>query len=446
MASLGSAVGLGILWKFPYVLGKNGGGLFLLTYLFCVFIVGLPILIGELMLGRCSERAAIGAYEVLDKKHSKWKVAGYLGVASSFLIMSFYSVIAGWGMSYILLSLQKPHLHHSTQTIDKVFHTLTHSGEIVLFWHGLFTLITASIVVSGVRKGIEKWGKLMTQILLLLLVVLFLYSTTLEKFGEAVQFIFSPNVKTFQLSSFIEALGLAFWTLSIGQGIMISYGSYTKKGENIPLTATIISGAVIIVAILATLVIYPTLFSFSEGKNLQYGPGLIFQTLPALFTKMPGALLLSTTFFILFVFTALTSAIPLVEVVATNLMEWKRWSRQKAVMIVSFSTFVCGIPSALSESDGVFPNWTAVYGKNFFHTIDDFVSIWLIPVGGLISAIFIGHIFSTSLSRESFPPDSKLFILWGPWTFCMKWVVPTTLFLIIMEKSGLFTMTPVYKG
>lgn len=436
MAAIGSAIGLGILWKFPYTVGENGGGLFLLSYFICLIIVGIPIFIAEVILGRSSQRAAVGAYEMHDKKGAGWKVTGWFGVLASFLIMSFYSVIAGWGMSYILMSLNGFYQALSGDEVAKAYDALSTSGDISLFWHFLFTLITTAIVISGVRKGIERSAKIMTKILLFLLVLLFFYALTLNGFGEAAQFIFHPNPQDFKLSSVIEALGLAFWTLSIGQGIMISYGSYMKRSDSVVQMCGIVAFSVIVVAILAALMIFPVVFTF--GLEPQAGPGLIFQTLPYLFAKLPGSLVLSTMFFTLFVFTALTSAIPLVEVVATNIMELKNISRKKAAIIVGSATFIFGIPSAFANSSKVFPDWAAIYGMNFLKTIDSLVSIWVIPVGGLLSAIFVGWVMDKKIAREEFVFGTKLSFLFCPWRFFLRWIVPLTILIIIIQKSGLY--------
>ncbi|MCP5504900.1 MAG: sodium-dependent transporter [Chlamydiales bacterium] len=436
MAAIGSAIGLGILWKFPYTVGENGGGLFLLSYFICLIIVGIPIFIAEIILGRSSQRAAVGAYEAHDKKEAGWKVTGWFGVLASFLIMSFYSVIAGWGMSYILMSLNGFYQNLSGDEVAKAYDSLSTSGDISLFWHFLFTLITTAIVISGVRKGIERWAKIMTKILLILLLLLFLYTLTLSGFGKAAQFIFHPNPADFKLSSAIEALGLAFWTLSIGQGIMISYGSYMKRSDSVVQMCGIVAFSVIVVAILAALMIFPVVFTF--GLEPQAGPGLIFQTLPYLFAQLPGSLVLSTMFFTLFVFTALTSAIPLIEVVATNIMELKNISRMKAAIMVGSATFIFGIPSAFANSSAVFPDWAAIYGMNFLKTIDSLVSIWIIPVGGLLSAIFVGWVMDKKIAREEFVFGTKLAYLFRPWRFFLRWIVPLTILIIIIQKSGLY--------
>lgn len=436
MAAIGSAIGLGILWKFPYTVGENGGGLFLLSYLICLLIVGVPILIAELILGRRTQRAAVGAFQTLDRKGSGWKVAGWFGVLASFLIMSFYSVIAGWGMSYILMSLTGFYQNLSGDEVGKVFTALSTSGEISLFWHFLFTLVTVGIVMSGVRKGIERWAKIMTKVLLVLLVLLFLYALTLKGFPKAVQFIFHPVVGEFKLSSMIEALGLAFWTLSIGQGIMISYGSYMRRSESIVQLSAVVAFSVIIVAILAALMIFPVVFTF--GLEPQSGYGLVFKTLPYLFAQLPGSLVLSTMFFTLFVFTALTSAIPLIEVVASNLMELYKMTRKRAVILVGIACFVFGIPSAYAGAHVVFPDWEGIYGMDFLKTIDNLVSIWVIPIGGLLTAVFVGWFMDRDVAKEEFLLGTRFRFLWHPWRFFMRYVVPLTILIIIIQKSGLY--------
>ena len=262
MAALGSAVGLGILWKFPYTVGNNGGGLFLLCYFFCVILLGIPLFIGELILGRSSQRAAVGAFAHHHQSESAWRVTGWLGLLSSFLIMSFYSVIAGWGMSYVLMSIQGFNKGLSAIEVSNVFSELSRSGGISLFWHFLFTFLTTMIVITGVRKGIEHWAKTMTRILLVILFCLFFFSISLDGFSKAARFMFVPDITQFNFSSVIEALGLAFFTLSLGQGIMISYGSYLKQGENAVRMALIVSFSVIVVAILAALTIFPVVFTF----------------------------------------------------------------------------------------------------------------------------------------------------------------------------------------
>lgn len=436
-AAIGSAIGLGILWKFPYTVGQNGGGLFLLTYFICLAIVGLPMLVGELLLGRGSQRAAVESFGVLHTEHTNWKIAGWFGVFASFLIMSFYSVIAGWGMSYILMSLSGFYQGLSSTEITKAYAALSHSGEISLFWHFSFTAITMAIVFSGVRKGIEFWTKHMTRIFLILMLGLFFYSMTLEGFTKAWDFLFKFDTANYHFAGAIEALGLAFWTLSIGQGIMISYGSYMRKTEDIMQLATIVAVSVAVVAVLAGLTIFPVVFTF--GLSPDSGPGLVFQTLPYLFAQLPGALVISTVFFTLFVFTALTSAIPLTEVVATNLMELHNLSRRNATFLAGAGTFLFGIPSAYAASNGFFPEWEAIYGMNYLQTVNTLVSNWVIPVCGLLTSIYLGWVLDHSKARKEFLEGTKWKHAYYPWRFFIRYVVPLTIVIIIIQTSGLYT-------
>lgn len=435
LAAIGSTIGLGLLWKFPYVIGQNGGGIFLLTYFVCIFLVGIPVFIGEILLGRRTQSAAVGSFEKGCPGKPSWKVGGYLGVLASFLIMSFYSVIAGWGMSYILMSLNGFYAGRSFEEIAQVFDTLSGSGSICLLWHFLFTAITMGIVMAGVRQGIEYWSKIMVRILLILLLLLFLYSTTLPGFSAAFDFVFLPRMDKFSVAGALEALGLAFMTMSLGQGIMISYGSYLRRDVHVLKMSLIVAGSVMVVAILAALTIFPVVFTF--GLPPDAGTGLVFKTLPYLFAKLPGAMVISTLFFTLFVFTALTSAVPLVEVVATNIMEKFHVSRKKAVIGVSLATFIFGIPSALSGSRGVFSEWKDLFRMSFMDTVNELSSVWVIPFAGLVTAIFLGWVMKKEVLEEEFSQESGGKDLFPVWFFSIRYLVPIIIILIILEKSGM---------
>lgn len=435
LAAAGSAIGLGTLWKFPYVTGANGGGIFVLLYIFCTFFIGIPVFIAELMLGRKAQRGAVGIFAELDENSKNWQIIGWLGVSASFLIMSFYSVIAGWGLNYVFMSLNQFYQGRTAQEIGEVFDVLSQSADITLFWHVAFTAITVAVVYQGIRQGVEYWSKLMTCGLLILLIGMFLYSMTLEGFSEAVSFIFYPDFSNFRPSSALEALGLSFFTLSLGQGIMLTYGSYMRRSEDIPKMALIIGVMIVGVSILAALMIFPIIFTF--GFKPQEGFGLVFKTLPVLFAKLPGALVLSTLFFVLFCFTALTSAVALVEVVAANFMDLLGWSRQKAVLIVGISCALFGIPSALSRTDTLFANWSFLYGKSFFETIDYLVSVWLLPVGGLLIAIYAGWVFDRNLSKIEYCAGTSLPWTWAPWRFFIRWLAPIAIGCIMLQTSGL---------
>lgn len=442
LAAAGSAIGLGTLWKFPYVTGENGGGLFVLIYILCTFFIGIPVFIAELVLGRKAQRGAVGIFITLSNNSALWKTAGWLGVFSSFLIMSFYSVLAGWGLNYVFMSLTQFYQNKTAQEISSVFDTLASSGDITIFWHFVFTSLTVGVVYAGIRHGIEYWSKFMTSGLFIILIALCAYTITLPGFGEALRFIFYPDFNNFKPSGALEALGLSFFTLSLGQGIMLTYGSYMRSSEDIPKTAGIIGFMIIFVSLIAGLVIFPIIFTF--GFAPQGGPGLVFKTLPVLFAKLPGSLIISTTFFVLFVFTALTSAVALVEVVVANFIDLFGWSRQKSVLITGIACFVFGIPSALSGSNTLFKNWTFIYGKNFFDTVDDLVSWWFLPIGGLMIAIYTGWVLDKEISRNEFSSGAQWGWMWRYWLFFVRWVAPLGIICIILQQSGIINIDTIF--
>jgi NSS family neurotransmitter:Na+ symporter len=442
LVAAGSAIGLGTLWKFPYVTGENGGGLFVFIYILCTFFIGIPIFIAELILGRKAQRGAVGIFASLANNSTVWKSVGWLGVFSSFLIMSFYSVLAGWGLNYVFMSLNQSFQNRTAQEISDVFEVLSSSGDITIFWHFVFTALTVAVVYCGVRQGIEFWSKFMTSGLFILLIALACYTVTLPGFKEGFEFIFYPDFSKFRPSGALEALGLAFFTLSLGQGIMLTYGSYMRSSEDIPKTAGIVGFMIIFVSLLAGLVIFPIIFTF--GFAPQGGPGLVFKTLPVLFSKLPGSLLISTSFFVLFVFTALTSSVALVEVVVANFIDLLGWSRRKAVLVTGISCFIFGIPSALSGSHSLFANWPQIYGKSFFDTVNDLVSWWFLPIGGLMISIYTGWFFDKQLSRSEFCSGTYYTWMWRPWLFFTRWIAPIAIISIILQQSGVINFDTLF--
>lgn len=444
LAAAGSAIGLGTLWKFPYVTGENGGGLFVLIYILCTFFIGIPVFAAELILGRKAQRGAVGIFETLSNNSTLWKTAGWLGVITSFLLMSFYSVLAGWGLSYVFMCLNEFYKGLTPQEISHVFDLLETSGDITLFWHFAFMAITVGVVYQGVKQGVEYWSKFMTITLLIMMVGLCIYSFTLDGFGQAFHFIFYPDYTNFKTSGILEALGLSFFTLSLGQGIMLTYGSYMRRTEDIPKTSAIIGVMIVMISILAGLTIFPIIFTF--GFTPGSGPGLVFKTLPVLFAKLPGALIISTSFFILFVFTALTSAIAMVEAVSANFIDLYGWSRKKAVLSTGIACFIFGIPSALSGTNWLFARWPQIFGASFFETVNDLVSIWLLPIGGLMVAIFTGWVLDKEISKEEFSAGSAYKWLWRPWLFFMRWVAPVAILMILLQQAGIVNVDHLFQA
>lgn len=435
-AAIGSAVGLGVLWKFPYTVGENGGGLFFLTYIICTVFIGIPMFAGELLLGRRSQKSAVSSFGVLSNK-AVWKLGGWFGVFASFLIMAFYSVIAGWGMSYIVMSLCRLSNTLTLVEVESAFTSLKTSGEISVLWHLLFTAITTAIVFSGVRKGIEYWSRIITRVLVIILICLVIYNMFLPGFYKTFTYLFHFNIQSFNYASLIEALGLSLFTLSLGQGIMISYGSYLNEDDNLLSMATIVAISVIIIATLAAFVVFPTVFSF--GMEPSSGTGLIFQTMPFLFANLPGSLLISTVFFILFVFTALTSSMAFIEVCTSNGMELFGWNRKKAVLLSAIGTAILGVPCAYAFSNGIFPDWELIYGTNFFETINRLVSTWLIPVGALFISCFLGWGMKKSDTFDELRKGGTSPFFITCWYYAVRYFIPLFIILVILEKSEIFS-------
>lgn len=442
LAAAGSAIGLGTLWKFPYMTGENGGGFFIFIYILCTFFIGVPIFIAELILGRKAQRGAVGIFATLANNSVGWKTVGWLGVASSFLIMSFYAVLAGWGLNYALMSLTQFYKNMDAQQISSIFEVLQSSADITLFWYLAFMALTAAVVYRGIRQGIEYWSRFMTIGLLIILVGMCLFALTLSGWSEGFQFVMYPDIAKFKPAAAIEALGLSFFTLSLGQGIMLTYGSYMRGGDDIPKTAFIVGTMIVVVSVLAALMIFPIIFTF--GFQPEAGRGLVFKTLPVVFAQLPGALFISTAFFILFVFTALTSAVALIEVVVANFTDLLGWTRRKAVIVASTACFIFGIPSALSHTNLLFPNWTLIYGKTFFATIDDLVTFWFLPIGGLMVAIFTGWVLDKKIVEEEFVSGTSLVWLFRPWFFFIRWVAPVAIIFIILQQSNLIDFNSAF--
>lgn len=443
MATAGSAVGLGSLWKFPYVTGENGGGLFVLAFLIFTFIVGAPIFAAELIMGRKAQKSPVGAFTELSNHSQNWKLLGWLCVLINFIILSYYSVVAGWAVNYTLLSINQFTDNRTPQEIAQVFDTMYESGSINLFWHFIFMLLTVGVVYGGIRKGIEYWSKILMPGLLFILVSLLIYGITLDGFKDAVYFIFYPDLAKFKPSAILEALGLSFFTLSVGMGIMLTYGSYMRKSEDIPKTVITVAIMDVGVALMAALMIFPIIFTF--GFQPSEGPGLLFKTLPVIFAKLPGTLVLSTLFFILVVFTALTSAISILEVLTSTFMELVDWSRGKTVLWIGLAVFVFGIPSALSGAGDIFPSWQAMYGKNFFDTIDYVSNYWLLPLSGMLIAVFAGWYLDKNLLKEEFNQGTRLAKLFRPWFFLVRFIAPIAVLLVMLQKGGIIDIDSLFK-
>jgi neurotransmitter:Na+ symporter, NSS family len=439
LATAGSAVGLGSLWRFPYLAGANGGGAFVFFFLIFTLIFGVPLFIAEAMIGRSSQKAPVLAFFEISKHSHNWRLVGWLGVFSCFTILSFYSVVAGWSLNYVLMSLNQFVTELSIEEVSHTFDLLYQSGGINLFWHFIFMTMTVFVVWGGVRKGIEHWARILMPLLFVILLVLFFYVSTLPGFSTAFKFIFYPDFTGFTFNSLLESLGMALFTMSLGLGIILTYGSYMKSSENLPKISIIIQIVNVSVTLLASMIIFPIVFTF--GGHPEEGPGLVFKTLPVMFTSLKGAILISTVFFSLMVFTALTSTISLLEVLVANFSELYHWSRKKSALICGFAAFTFGIPSALSGSGYLFPSWKKLYGLDFLETVSALTN-WQLPIGGLCMALFIGWRVDKALVLKEFQQGStkKTKLFFHIWFFSIRWLVPLGIVIILLQKGELLPL------
>lgn len=428
MAAVGSAVGLGNLWKFPYLAGENGGGAFVLVYIGLVVLLGFTLMLAEMTIGRHANSDAYGSYNKIKKG---WGFVGGIGILSGFLILSYYSVVGGWVMKYIVASFT------GTGT-DKAafFGNFISSPVEPLVYHLIFMGLTAIIVIRGISGGIEKAAKFLMPALFVLLVVTVIRSVTLDGAMEGIKYFVTPNFSEITLKVVIAALGQVFFSLSLGMGIMVTYGSYLRKDEDLEKDAFIIPSLDSLVAILAGFAILPAVFAlgFKPGE----GPGLMFITLPAVFENMPLGSIFGALFFILVFFAALSSSISLMEVTVAFGIDKLKWSRKTSVIIFTTLMFIIGIGASLSMgewSDFLIP-WIDGKSYGIFDFLDVLTSYYLLPLGGLLGALFIGFVWGVPNAVKEIKIGSK-FVTEKLWSILIKFVVPILVFLILLSTTGL---------
>jgi len=449
LAAAGSAVGLGNLWKFPYITGENGGGAFVLIYLFCIVVVGLPIMVGEVFVGKLAQKAPVGAFGDLTPKGSPWKLVGALGVATGFIILSYYSVVAGWAMHYVYLACTGA--FSGAETPEQIAAVGEHFGALYanpglnVFWHTVFMAMTVGIVIVGIQKGVELAARILMPTLFVMLIALVGYATTMEGFGQAADFVFGVHTDQLTGAGVLEALGHSFFTLSLGMGAMLTYGSYMKKADGVVATSVVISGLDTGVALLACLALFPITFTY--GMEAAGGPGLVFVNMPTAFAQMAGGTLWAILFFVLLTFAALTSAISLLEVVASYFIDELKWKRWHAVTLTGAVIFVFGIPSALSGGTELFGTGfqelvKSVFGgdgKNWFDSLDYLASNWMLPLGGLGIALFAGWRIDDVKRREGIAEGSKLGAVvpfYLAWLWTLRIVAPIAIVLVMLHAVG----------
>lgn len=434
LAAAGSAIGLGNIWKFPYITGIHGGGAFVLVYLVCILFLGLPIMVAELIIGRCGQRDAIGSFVALEGRKSPWRLVGWGSVVAAFVLLAFYSVVAGWSFDYVFKAAGGV-LHRSEpEGIGDLFEQLTSSAPRVLFWQALFILATVGIVIGGIRGGIERWSKILMPGLFGLLLLLFVHSMFSPGGMQALRFMFDPDFSRLTSRSLLDALGHAFFTLSLGAGVLITYGSYLDTDADLFGLSFRIALLDTLVAMLASLTIFSVVFS--AGMPIDGGPGLVFKTLPILFLQLPFGRVLALVFFLLLAFAALTSAISMLEVVVAYVIDELGWRREKATSLAGTAAFVLGIPCALSFN--LWGDLKLLPQRTVFQSFDVLVSSYMLPLGGLLVALYAGWVWGGD--RQKVAPGARWYAgaLFGVWHVLVRYFAPAAVLLVLLNEAGLF--------
>lgn len=422
-AAAGSAIGLGNIWKFPYVAGKSGGGAFLLVYILCVVMIGVPIMLSELVIGRKGKKNAVRSIKEL-KKSKFWPLAGWLGVIATTLILSFYYVVAGWTLSYVLKSATGVFASLDSKGISEVFVNLTSNPYAPIFWQIVFMIITGYVVIAGVQNGIEKYSKILMPLLFLIIVILDIRAVTLPGAQAGLEFLFKPDFSKLTLNVIFSAMSQAFFSLSLGMGIMITYGSYINDEEDLGSTALQVSIADTLIAILAGIAIFPAVFAYNIDPAT--GAGLAFMTLPNVFNNMPLGQLFGTLFFILLAISALTSTISLLEVMVAFLSEEFNKSRKSVTIASSFVLAIIGIFASLSN--GILSSYK-INDLNFMDFLGYLTDSYFLPLGGIMISIFVGWVIDKKVfySELHHKPYSKLVL------FLIRFICPIAIGIIFLK-------------
>ena len=432
LATVGCAVGLGNIWRFPYMLGENGGAAFLLVYISCILFLGIPVMITEFFIGRYSRKNAAGAFKVMAPG-TKWSVIGYNGVAAAFLILGYYAVVSGWTLEYIVQAFSGSLEGKNATDFADEFTAFSTGVFRPILWTVVFIALTHIIIISGVKEGIERASKVMMPVLFLILIALCVRSATLPGASEGLSFLFNPDFSKINSSVVLSAMGQAFFSLSIGMGCLITYASYFGKQTNLQTTALQVTILDTLVAVLAGVMIFPAVFSF--GIEPTTGPELVFITLPNVFEQLPFGNIWSFVFFVLLALAALTSTISLHEVSTAYVHEEYHVSRKKAAIIVSVGVTIVGILCSLSM--GVLKSYT-LFGLNFFNLLDFVTAKIMLPLGGMMICIFTAKRVDKLLLKEEVTNHGTIrFYFFNTYAFFVKYIAPIAIGLIFLNELGL---------
>ncbi len=432
MAAAGSAVGLGNIWRFPYVLGENGGGAFLIIYLVIIFTIGIPVMMSELVIGRRTQRNPVGAFRMLSSRRP-WYLVGMMGIVSAFMILAFYTAVAGWTLEYIYQILAGGIQGKSSAELTVMFDAFRSESLRPALWFSIFLLATAGIVLGGVRKGIEKSTKVLMPLLFILLLLMCVKSLTLPGAGKGIEFLFRPDFSKITGTTVLMALGQAFFSLSIGMGTLITYGSYIPADNKLASTAVQVSMVDLLIAILAGLAIFPAVFAF--GISPASGEALTFIVLPGIFQQITGGMIFAFAFFFLLAIAALTSTISVLEVIVAYFSEQLNLNRRTAVIIATASMFILGIAASLSW--GVMKD-VKLFRLNIFDLFNFTTANILLPLGGLLIVAFLGWFFPGRSVRDELSNEGVLPVRYFPlYRFIIRFIAPVAIALVFLNGLGL---------
>ncbi|TDL83036.1 sodium-dependent transporter [Peribacillus frigoritolerans] len=435
LSAAGSAIGLGAIWKFPYIAGVSGGGAFFFIFLLFTILLGLPLLLAEFAIGRSTQSDAIESYKKIAP-NSKWYSIGFLGMITCFVLLSFYSVIGGWIILYLVKAISGELNGLNQQQFGELFGATISNPMLSVGAHLVFIIITIAVVAKGVQNGIERTSKFMMPALFLLFIVLIFRSITLEGAMEGVQFLFYPDFSKLTSEAILAALGQSFFTLSVGVSVMLTYSSYLPKDSNLPQSAISIVGMNIFIVIMAGLAIFPGVFTF--GLKPDAGPVLLFNVLPTVFNQMAFGMIFFVAFLMLFLFASLTSAFSMLEIIVSVIAKGDANKRIKWSWIIGLTIFAVGVPSALS-----FGIWSdvSIFGKSIFDAADYLVSNILMPVGALLISIFVPLKMKKSMLYAEISNGSSLSKgIFNTWFFLMRYVAPIAIFLVLLDVLGVWKL------
>ncbi len=428
LAGAGSAVGLGAIWRFPYVTGANGGAVFVIAFLVCCFFIGYPVMVAELTLGRNTEKNPVGMFNKLSGGKLRWKLVGGLMLLSGFTIFAWYSVIAGWVVGYLYKTAMGQFQNVQNLDTNQVFAEFVSNPLTVTFLHALVIFMTSFVVYRGVKGGIELLSKWLMPLLFVLLILLAIRSVTLPGATEGLRFYLMPDFSKLNGQMILAAMGQALFSLSLGMGTMITYGSYLSKRENIPASAFWITFFEILVCLTTGFVIMPAVSAM--GKDFASGPELIFVVLPSVFGEMPGGYLFGVGFFILIIIAALTSTVSILEVPAAYFVDEKNWTRKKAVTVVAVVAYVIGTPAAMASGASEF--WTNLpgIGTDFFTIMSTAFGDVSLSIGAFFVAIFVGWHWGVGRAADEIESNGNSFAIKRIWGFLIRYVAPITIFIV----------------